>query len=202
MDIILNQVSKAYGEKKVLCNLSCTFPSGSVTAVMAPSGTGKTTLLRLLLGLEQPDSGSITGIPVRKSALFQEDRLCPNLTAAANIRMVTGKSVSSGEIQQLLTALGLWDCRNQPVSQLSGGMSRRAALARALLHGSDLLVLDEPFTGLDEDNRLLAAKAIGEYRRGRTLIFVTHRQEDLPLLQADRTVLLQSGAFCSKIDIE
>lgn len=186
--IQLTNVCKSYNGKPVLHQLSCSFPDGSVTAVMAPSGTGKTTLLRLLLELEQPDSGTITGIPARKSALFQENRLCSNLSVLANVRMA-GKNSSTID---LLTRLGLQDSLHKPASQLSGGMARRAALARALLHDSDLLVLDEPFTGLDEENRRLAAEAIRQYRNGRTTVFVTHRQEDVELLGAEQ-VLTFSG---------
>lgn len=189
MDIQLLNVCKAYGQQTVLQNFSCIIPGGSVCAVMAPSGTGKTTLLRLLLGLERPDSGSILGIPNKKAALFQEDRLCMNLSAETNIRMVTGRQVSREQITSLLNRLGL-ENEKKPVSELSGGMRRRTALARALLCSSELLVLDEPFTGLDEENRLLAADAILEYRNSRTLIFVTHRQEDLSLLGAEQVVRL------------
>lgn len=184
--IELSNVSKAYSGRPVLRNFSHTFPDGSITAVMAPSGTGKTTLLRLLLALEKPDSGIISGLPARKSALFQEDRLCPGLTVLANVRLA-GKNPKT---EELLRTLGLQDSLHKPAAQLSGGMSRRTALARALLHESDLLVLDEPFTGLDEENRLLAAKAILEYRNGRTLIFVTHRPEDAQLLEAETIVRL------------
>ena len=181
MDIVIQDISKSYGEKQVLSHFSCRIPQGSGCAVMAPSGEGKTTLLRLILGLEKPDSGQIFGVPLAKAALFQEDRLFPRLSALKNLRM----AVRCGEAQanEVLSALGLSDCRDKPVSTLSGGQARRVALARALVHGGELLALDEPFTGLDEESRLQAAAAIRRYRHGRTLILVTHRQEDLPLLE-------------------
>ena len=99
---------------------------------------------------------------------------------------------SKGEIQSILTELGLADSLTKPASALSGGMARRAALARALLSGGGLLTLDEPFTGLDEENRLLAAKAILTHRRGRTTILVTHRHEDLELLGVEQTIQLEA----------
>lgn len=185
----IQSISKAYGSKQVLTDFSCTIPDHSVCAVMAPSGKGKTTLLRLLLGLEQPDSGRITGIPDKKAVLFQEDRLCMNLTAEANIRMVVGRKSSREEITVLLHRLGLEDIQ-KPVSALSGGMRRRAALARALLYDSGILILDEPFTGLDDENRHRAAQTILEYRKGRTLIFVTHQKEDLELLGTEQVITL------------
>lgn len=190
MDIVLKEVSKSYGGKQVLSNFSCTIPEGSVCAVMAPSGTGKTTLLRLILGLEQPDRGEVLGVPGEKGVLFQEDRLCPRLSVLKNIRMAVGKA-GAEQAKALLDFLGLADCADQPAGQLSGGQARRAALARALLASGQLLALDEPFTGLDDAARLRAAEAVRAYRRGRTLLLITHRQEDLPLLEVtDRVDLM------------
>lgn len=187
MDIIVQNLAKSYGQQIVLKSFSCVIPNRSVCAIMAPSGRGKTTLLRLLLGLEKADSGRISGVPAKKAVLFQEDRLCMELSTEANIRMVTGKKVNREQITNLLNQLGL-ENEKKPVSELSGGMRRRAALARALLYDSGILILDEPFTGLDENNRMIAAKAILEYRKERTLIFVTHREEDLDLLGAEQVI--------------
>lgn len=190
MDIVLKGIFKSYDGKQVLSNFSCTIPEGSVCAVMAPSGTGKTTLLRLILGLEQPDRGEVLGVPGEKGVLFQEDRLCPRLSVLKNIRMAVGKA-GAEQAKALLDFLGLADCADQPAGQLSGGQARRAALARALLASGQLLALDEPFTGLDDAARLRAAEAIRAYRRGRTLLLITHRQEDLPLLEVtDRVDLM------------
>ena len=180
MDILIQDISKSYGEKQVLSHFSWTIPQGSGCAVMAPSGAGKTTLLRLILGLEKPDSGRICGVPAAKAALFQEDRLISHLSALTNIRMAV--TCSEAQAKEVLSALGLSDCWDKPVSALSGGQARRAALARALVHPGELLTLDEPFTGLDEGSRLLAAETIRRFRHGRTLLLVTHRREDLPLL--------------------
>ena len=130
MDIFIQNISKSYGEKQVLSHFSCVIPQGSSQAVMAPSGTGKTTLLRLILGLEQPEEGSISGIPAKKSALFQEDRLFPQLSALKNLRMAMPKW-NEEEARRLLSELGLEDCLNQPVSTLSGGQARRSSAASA-----------------------------------------------------------------------
>ena len=187
MDIVLKEVSKSYDGKQVLSNFSCTIPEGSSWAVMAPSGAGKTTLLRLILGLEKPDRGEILGVPTEKGVLFQEDRLCPRLSVLKNIRMAVGKA-GAEQAKELLVFLGLADCADQPAEKLSGGQARRAALARALLASGQLLALDEPFTGLDEAARLRAAEAVRAYRRGRTLLLITHRQEDLPLLEVAQRI--------------
>lgn len=190
MEILLNEICKAYGEKTVLEHFSCKIPQGSFCAVMAPSGAGKTTLLRLILGLEKATSGTISGVPQRKSALFQEGRLFPEVSVLGNLRAVLGRKVPDETILTMLHRLGLSECANQKATQLSGGMARRAALARALLYDGELLALDEPFNGLDEENRLRAAEVIRSTRNGRTTILITHRKEDLELLGVTQVIAL------------
>ena len=107
MDIILRHVWRSFGEKQVLRDFSHTFPQGELTVVMGPSGCGKTTLLSLLLGLQAPDRGEILGLEgLKKSAVFQEDRLCENTTAQANLRLVN-PALTREQANQALTALGL-----------------------------------------------------------------------------------------------
>ena len=177
-DIILRSISKAYNGLAVFDNFSAVFPNGSITAVMGPSGCGKTTLVNILLGLTACDSGEISGIPEKLSAVFQEDRLCEVFSPPANIRLVTGKSRSDAEIARCLSALGLQDALNRPVSQLSGGMKRRVSLARALLAEYDLLVLDEPFKGLDADTRGMVMAYVKDQAAGKTVILVTHDEHE------------------------
>lgn len=189
MDIAVNHLWKSYDGTPVLEDFSCSIPRGSCCALLAPSGAGKTTLLRLLLGLEQPDSGIILGIPARCGVLFQEDRLFPGLCAVSNVTAAT--SCSRGEATALLSRLGLEDeSQKKPVRLLSGGQARRVSLARALLAPGELLILDEPFTGLDDGTRQLCAAAIRDYRRGRTLLAVTHNLDDLPLLGIEKRITL------------
>ena len=146
-------------------------------------------LLRLLLGLEQPDRGEITGVPHRCAAVFQEDRLIPGLSAVSNVTAAT--SCSRGEATALLSRLGLEDeSQKKPVRLLSGGQAQRVSLARALLAKGELLILDEPFTGLDDGTRQLCAAAIRDYRRGRTLLAVTHNPDDFPLLGIEKRITL------------
>ena len=175
--IKIENVSKSYGEKKVLHNLSLFIPYGSVTAITGSSGGGKTTLLRLICGLEKADAGNIIGVSKKDvSALFQEDRLFPWLTALENVEAVIKDKKEKPLAAQILADLGLGDKKDLSAfpSELSGGMMRRVAIARALAYKSKVLILDEALRGLDEKNFENAAEVIERYRDGRTLISVTH----------------------------
>ncbi len=146
---------------------------------MGPSGSGKTTLLNLLMGLEAPDSGQLrmpNGLKI--SAVFQENRLIEGMTAAANIRLVA--DVSTGRIHQFLMELGIEaDSLPQPVRAYSGGMKRRVAIARALLSQYDVLLLDEPYKGLDEETRQQVTQVVSRMTAGKTVLLVTHDPEDV-----------------------
>ena len=149
MEIAVKHLCKSFGGRTVLRDLTFTAGPG-ITAVMAPSGTGKTTLLRILLGLERPDSGTVEGLAGKRlTAVFQEDRLLEHLSADGNLRFVLGRAYDPAAARALLDRLGLPDTGAQPVREFSGGMKRRLALARALLAPFDALALDEPFTGVD-----------------------------------------------------
>lgn len=183
MSVKINKLCKAFGEHKVLKGLDLTLEDGGVYCLMGASGMGKTTLLHILLGLESKDSGEITGIKSgRISAMFQENRLCENLTAAQNVALVCGGKMSIGEITKKLSEILPAECMEQPVSELSGGMKRRAALARAMLFDSDLVILDEPFTGLDSNTKKDVIDFILRMQNGRILLISTHGEEDVSLL--------------------
>ena len=184
-DLVIQGLNKRFGEKRVLEAYSATIRAGRVSCVMGPSGCGKTTLLHILMGLEQADSGTITGLPERISAVFQEDRLCEDFSAVSNIRLVTGKTVSEDEIMQCLSALGLAGSEQVPVRELSGGMKRRVAIARAVLAEGELLILDEPFKGLDEVTREAVATEMKRRIAGRTVLMVTHDPAEAVLMDAD-----------------
>ena len=184
-DITLTKLCKAYGANKVLENFSTVIPAGKVTCMMAPSGRGKTTLLRLVMGLEQPDSGTISGMTgLKLSAVFQEDRLCENLSPVANIRLVCPRR-SHQDIASAMSNVGLSGCLNQPVRELSGGMRRRVALLRALMADYDILILDEPFKGLDSETKLGVMEDVLRRSQGKTVILVTHDPEEAKALKAD-----------------
>ena len=178
MEIVVRHLCKSFGDQAVLRDLSFTAGPG-ITAVMAPSGSGKTTLLRILLGLETADSGTVEGLAGRRiSAVFQEDRLLEHLSAEGNLRFALGREYDLNAARALLDRLDLPDTGAQPVREFSGGMKRRLALARALLAPFDALALDEPFTGLDRENRDLALACIRETAGDRPVLLVTHDAAD------------------------
>ena len=183
--IVLKDVSKSFGENKVLDKFCAEIPYGARLCIMAPSGEGKTTLLNLILGLITVDSGEISGVPKNLSAVFQEDRLCESFTAVGNILAVCGDKKSINEINECLSLLGLEESINQKVSELSGGMKRRVAIARALMADGDLVVFDEPFKGLDDAMHKQTADVIMKYTKGKTLILSTHDSLDSQLLNAE-----------------
>ena len=177
-EIRTEALTKSYGEKMVFQSLSLSFPAGKTTAIMAPSGWGKTTLLRVLMGLEMPDSGTIHGMNgLRKSAVFQEDRLCMHLDAADNVRLVT-PGMTRVQAQQALDDFGLRGCAKQLVRDMSGGQQRRVAIVRALLARWDVLFLDEPFRGLDIETRRQVLDDTCRRCVGRTVILVTHDEAE------------------------
>ena len=176
MVIELTDIVKAYGSNVVLNKFNCRIEERAVTCIMGPSGRGKTTLLRIMLGLVQQDSGFISGmLNQRKSVVFQEDRLCENLSAASNIRLVCRKPLEMNAIIEAMSAVGLAsDCAGQTVREMSGGQRRRVAILRALLADYDVLFMDEPFRGLDADTKERVMLYTKERSRGKTVIFVTH----------------------------
>ena len=184
MDIIVTELTKSFAGHIVLNRFSAAFPEGEITCVMGPSGGGKTTFLHILMGLMSPDSGTIKGVPSRKSAVFQEDRLCESFSALTNVRMVLDKSFDCGEIQAHLDEIGLGKDRTKPVGEYSGGMKRRVALVRAVLADSRILFLDEPLKGLDDQTKGHVIDYLKKHFNERTVIMVTHDKEEVDAFDA------------------
>lgn len=191
MEIAVENLSKQYHGIPVLSGFSAAFPDGETTCIMGPSGCGKTTLLRILMGLESADGGRVKGLSGRKiSAVFQEDRLCENLSAVSNIRIVCPKAVKRKTIEAALRSVGLEEASlYQPAGELSGGMKRRVAIVRGVLAPSEVVLMDEPFRGLDKDTRARTAAFVKETLCGKTLILVTHDPEEPDMMGGSLIVM-------------
>ncbi|MBQ7523787.1 MAG: ATP-binding cassette domain-containing protein [Oscillospiraceae bacterium] len=182
MMIGLRNVTKSFDGKTVFADTTVSFPEGKTTNIMGASGCGKTTLLRLLAGLLHADSGTVEK-PSAVAFVFQEDRLCEDFSAVANIRLVTGSRLSREAILRELAALGLAeDSALAPVRTLSGGMKRRVAIARAVLADAPVVLLDEAFKGLDAALRETVIAYVRKKTAGRTVLNVTHSEDEAGLL--------------------
>lgn len=189
-ELVIQNLVVRFDEKTVLDHFSLALPEGSFVSIMGPSGSGKTTLLRVMMGLISPDAGTLTGFDgKRRSAVFQENRLCENLSVRANLRLVAPRS-DDRRLTSFLASLGLEGVLHHPIHNLSGGMQRRVALARALLADYQLLFLDEPFTGLDDETRDLATAFLRSQTSGKTVFLVTHSEETAHAL-SDRIITLK-----------
>ena len=156
MKIILENISKSYDGRKVLDDLSYTFEPGKPVVIGGESGIGKTTLLRIIEGLETPDSGNVifegsSREKCRFAPVFQETRLIESLNAVGNVKLID-RSLSAEHIEKELSALIPAEELHKKVRDLSGGTARRVEIVRAILAPSDVLIMDEPLTGLDDDN--------------------------------------------------
>lgn len=208
-EIVVTRVSKSYGasrfSKEVVHDCSFTIERGKLTVMIGPSGCGKSTLIRLLAGFEMPSSGAITlnGEPVIGPArdrlvLFQETTLFPWMTTYDNILYgprargeVTRETLDFAEF--LLAKVGLQDFRKKYPTQLSGGMQRRAELARAMINNPKVMILDEPFRGLDAMTKELMWEyysALYEENR-RTNFFIT-TDIDEAIFLADRLLIMSN----------
>ncbi|HPE15490.1 MAG TPA: ATP-binding cassette domain-containing protein [Oscillospiraceae bacterium] len=175
--IALTHVSLTLGGKEIFRDLTFSVPEGGITCLLGPSGCGKTTLLRILAGLQKPDAGTICAPPA--ALLFQEDRLFPWRTALQNIADVLPPE-RQREAAAWLEKMELSAEAGSYPAALSGGMRRRVALARALALGRPLLLLDEPFTGMDEALRERLSPLLRE--SGASVLLVTHDEEEIRAL--------------------
>lgn len=185
--MIIDIRRKAFGEKVVLQDLRLEIPVGKVTVIEGPSGRGKTTLIRIISGLDEDYEGFVKGGPEKPIVLFQEDRLVEEISLEANLLMV---SSDKSRVLRLISELGLENELKSKVSSFSGGMKRRVAIARALLMDYDALFLDEPFKGLDDALKEKVASLMIKENNGRTMIVISHDRMEAELLGATNTIKL------------
>ena len=183
--LTIRGICKSFEGRSVLKNVSFDFPEAAVTALRGPSGCGKTTLVNIILGLIEPDAGDVLmPASARTAAVFQEDRLIEHFSAARNVRLTAPASVTDEQIHSALSELGLAQEGEKRVSEFSGGMRRRVAVIRAALFQPQLLLLDEPFKGLDEEMRARTASFLRRNCAQATTILVTHDETEAALMGA------------------
>ena len=198
-------LGKRFGRSVALAGIDLVLPKGASLAVLGPNGAGKSTLLRLIAGLARPTSGSlyVAGTPAHHPAaralvgfIGHASLLYPSLSArenllfAARLQQVTGAAM---RIEQLLETSGLARVADVPIAGFSRGMSQRLSIARGLVHDPPLLLLDEPFTGLDPGAAArLAERLASLHAAGRTLVLVTHDPKRAAEL-SDRAIVLAGG---------
>jgi heme exporter protein A len=187
-------LEKRYGRKRVLAAVDLDVPAGGVALVTGPNGSGKTTLLRVLAGLAAPSRGSLE-VEVDRARigyLAHEPLVYRELTALENLDLY-GRLYRVPErrerIGMLLERFGLWDARGERVADYSRGMTQRLALCRALLHEPELLLLDEPYSSLDEPGAVLLDRELETLAGGRTLVVSTHDPGRLAALGTTRLAL-------------
>lgn len=177
--INIENISFAYEDKIVFENYSQRFPIGETSVIMAPSGFGKTTLLYMIAGLISPTNGNIN-IPINNpkfSFAFQDLRLIESLNVKKNITLVNS-NISTNDLDKCLEALAIKDLADKKVSTLSGGEKSRVSIARALMADYDILLLDEPFNGLDDTTKDNVIKYIKEKTAHKTVLLVTHNKDE------------------------
>ena len=200
--VMFRKVDYRFGTHKVLHNVNFSLAPGSCTVLTGPSGTGKSTLVRIMAGLLHPHKGNIAVNACRIGFVFQEPRLLPWRTALQNILLpCDAQNPDARRIaNELLDAVGLSDAADQLPGELSGGMRQRVSLARALAVRPDLLILDEPFTGLDaplrESMKMLIETMVhgGRSEANITVVQVAHHEQDI-LGHADTRYHLENGAL-------
>lgn len=193
----LDHITKTYGPRVVLRELSLTLSPQECTVILGKSGCGKTTLLRLLAGLEQPDTGTISRpAGLKLGMMFQEARLFPWLTCRENIALGLPQSSIPQEVDHWLSLVQLTEAADQYPAQLSGGMQQRASLARTLAMHSGLILMDEPFAALDYFTRAQLQQELRTMveQMSMGVVLVTHNVDEA-LTLGDRLLILREGTM-------
>ena len=219
MEIRLQEITKAFGEKRVIAPTTFTIPSGKFTTLLGPSGCGKTTLLRMIAGLETPDTGEIwfddrcvfsaanrVNLPPEKRGLgfvFQDFALWPHMTVFENVafglRAQKRAEHLKENVMEALRRVHLEDLAQRYPHQLSGGQQQRVAIARALCYRPSLLLADEPTGNLDRRNSTEILDLLRLFHRNlnQTILLVTHDEQ--LAAQADRVITLSDGQIVSDV---
>lgn len=201
MDIVIENLTKKYGDKTIFDNFGVTFPENKISVVMGRSGAGKTTLLNCIAGLTT-FQGEIKNAD-KTAYVFQEDRLVPFMSVYENLDFTLQKSVNKAErkekILAMIKSVGLEDKINSIPDELSGGQKKRVSLARAFLSDSNLILMDEPLNSLDLGLKIKIAQLIGTLteKYNKTVIFVTHDIDEALTIADDIVVIGKGGIIYS-----
>jgi ABC-type multidrug transport system ATPase subunit len=208
--VVLNQITKLFGRFAALCDISASFSAGKLYAVLGENGAGKSTLLRIIAGLTRPSQGSLTifgSEDVRQSLsrigyMGHAPMLYDELSGAENLKyfgaLYSSEAASESNIESAMQMVGLDRKLVRRTSAYSQGMRQRLALARAIVHDPELLLLDEPFSNVDVASTQTMASLLGKLRdRGKTIFVVTHQAEILKAT-ADESVILQDGRLMAR----
>ena len=172
----INNLTKKFGNKTIFESFSCEFVDGKITYLLGPSGIGKTTLLRIISGLDKDYTGEITPKNLKFSYVFREPRLFEALSVEKNLKIVNPSSPYL--VENILKIVELEEEKNSLPSTLSGGMKMRISLARALYNNADVYLFDEPFSSLDEETRERIIPRVFDLLKGKTVIVISHNLEE------------------------
>ena len=214
--IVVNNISKSFGQTNVLHDVSFSVKTGELLSILGPSGCGKTTILRILIGLESADSGTILkdGVDITNFSpatrnmgiVFQNYALFENMTVLKNVSYAIKKSArtkkeydaadAERKAKDMLELVGLAEHLKKKPRQLSGGQQQRVAIARTLALNPDVILFDEPMSALDVDTRLSLRGEIKELQKkfGNTMIYITHDQEEA-FAMSDRIMVMDAGVI-------
>ena len=172
----LENITKSFNGKEIISDFTCDIPDGKITYIMGASGIGKTTLLRIIAGLDTDFGGNIEKNG-KIAYVFQEPRLFPALNIKENVEIVGG----GNDCKDILSMVELDGCENMMPDELSGGMKMRLSIARALYSGADIYLMDEPFSALDDETKKRIIPKVFGFLRGKTVIIVSHSFEEAKL---------------------
>jgi NitT/TauT family transport system ATP-binding protein len=185
MDIEIKNLVKKYNGQVIFNGVDMVFKKGLISVISGPSGIGKTTILNILSGIDNDYEGTVLGVDKEKiSYVFQEPRLLDHLTAYENIKFVLNKKLDFDKIEEIinkvLETVELSEYKSFYPNELSGGMKQRVSIARAFAYPGDLILMDEPFSGIDEKLKMQMMRDIKKLQKKqtKTIVFVTHNMEE------------------------
>ena len=189
--ILIEHINKSFGAQQVLKDIRLEIPSGQVLGLLGPNGAGKSTLMKILIGLWKADSGKVQ-VPERIGYLPENNPLYDEMYVTEYLQFMAGLTHANEDIDALIDRVGLVPERHKHIRELSKGYRQRVGLAQALLGNPELLILDEPTTGLDPNQLVEIRSLIRDLGKERTVILSTHIMQEVREM-CDRVVILDHG---------